>query len=122
MNTPELAKAVEKTIYDYLVDLCFFPLPPCRAEIARVQLYIYVESRLRSHGIITTGFFNGIISDMKRAGVIGTARGGEAVFLSEYSWKLEYDKRNQDSEIDALRREIAASDSLDAANSGKAGA
>jgi hypothetical protein len=43
-------------------------------------------------GLITSGFFNRIIADMKRAGVIGAVKGGERVFLSDAAWALHLQK------------------------------
>lgn len=37
---------------------------------------------LQSAGAITAQQFNRLIADLKRAGVVGTARGGEVIFLS----------------------------------------
>jgi hypothetical protein len=37
-------------------------------------------------GVVTSGFLNRVIADMKRAGIVGTTKGGQAVFLSDAAW------------------------------------
>ena len=104
MNTVELAKKVETEIYEFLIVASFFDYEngeadsPSREEVPTVEVFKHIEStfdnaRLYGNATITARFFNSIISDMKRVGIIGTARGGEVVFLSPYSWKTELRKR-----------------------------
>jgi hypothetical protein len=108
MHTVELAKKIEKAIYDYLVEFHFSSSPNLE-NIATVLVYKHVDalSQLYPGVIVTTRFFNTVVSDMKRVGLIGTAKGGEVMFLSDYSWGQERDKRNQNGELDKLRQEIA---------------
>lgn len=91
-NTVLLAKEIEEIV--------------CR-ELARIRataddqpysasaltLYQHVVGSHIVRGVVTSGFFNKVIADMKRTGIIGTTKGGEKVFLSEAAWdscKEEY--------------------------------
>lgn len=48
------------------------------APVTNFDLFTFVQGA----GAVTAQQFNRLIADMKRAGVVGTAKGGEVVFLS----------------------------------------
>ena len=52
--------------------------------VTMLVLYTVVEKAFGS----TAAQFNKAVGDMKKAGVIGTARGGEVVFLSNAAWEM----------------------------------
>jgi hypothetical protein len=53
--------------------------------VPMLLLYTETENQLGT----TAAHFNKTISDLKRAGIVGTAKGGEVVFLSDPAWKLQ---------------------------------
>ena len=90
LATPTAAKTVEEVIYENLVGESFIGLVPERIEVKTAVLYDTVKIVAGNRGVVVTaGFFTKIVSDMKRAGVIGTARGGEVAFLSQHSFNRE---------------------------------
>jgi hypothetical protein len=93
MFPAQVAKKVEEIIYDNLVGESFMSLVPERIEVKTVVLYDTVQTLVGERAVVTAGFFNKIVSDMKRAGVIGTARGGDVAFLSQHSFDRELLKR-----------------------------
>ena len=56
--------------------------------VPRLLIYDHVIKAHGRDGVITTGFFSRIVGDMKRTGIIGTAKGGEVLFLTNAYWKL----------------------------------
>ena len=67
-----------------------------------LTLYEYITHEVLQDGVavkvpvfsgLPTGAFNKIIGDMKKAGIIGTAKGGEVVFLSNAAWELHQAKQ-----------------------------
>lgn len=89
LSTAEVAKKVEQAIYEGLVGESFISGVPERIEVKTVVLYETVQVLVGGRAVVTAGFFNKILSDMKRAGIIGTARGGEVAFLSQHSFDRE---------------------------------
>jgi hypothetical protein len=72
---------------------------PTDYAIAMLALYEYITNimpdmtgclnqPLPLYAWVSTGVFNKTIGDMKKAGVIGTAKGGDVVFLSNAAWEL----------------------------------
>jgi len=97
-DTAYLAQLVESRIREYLTEVRE------RNEVSGVSMFdlftrfggeVVYRTRyapIERTDIVTSGFFNRIIADMKRAGIIGTAKGGERVFLSDAAWTLHLQK------------------------------
>jgi hypothetical protein len=59
-------------------------------------LYSTVQERARIDGyIVTAQFFNHVLADMKKAGIVGTAKGGEVAFLTEAAFEQDERERLQ---------------------------
>jgi hypothetical protein len=86
MNTVELARRVEQTIQLILVAARW--RNPQNYAASRLFVWDQVLKTDGKHGVITVGFFSRIIGDMKRTGIIGTVKGGDALFLTDEYWKL----------------------------------
>jgi hypothetical protein len=54
------------------------------SELERKTEYVAGDYQYQ---ILTAGFFNRVVDDMKRAGLIGTAKGGSIIYLTEESRK-----------------------------------
>lgn len=119
MNTVELARQIENSIRLTLLAARFRDLPDY--TVPRLFVYDHVMKTHGKHGIITTGFFSRIIADMKKTGIIGTAKGGEVLFLTEAYWKLsggeaqlnEFKKQREQLATEVLRHLEAASRTRD---------
>src|ERR1017187_5788579 len=86
MNTAELARAIENSI-----KLMLYAARLSRPKdytVSRLSVYDHVIKFHSKNGVITTGFFSRIIGDMKRTGIIGTAKGGDVLFLTDAYWKM----------------------------------
>jgi hypothetical protein len=84
-----LAREVEKQIHDILLN---FKMQG-DGTMLRFDLYKRVERNYNSgFGVVTSGFFNHIIADMKKAGIVGTCNGGDRVFLTDVAFKYAIDK------------------------------
>jgi CRP-like cAMP-binding protein len=77
---------------------------PDNYAITMLTLYEYVTTVVLEHHRaalylgLPTGIFNKIVGDMKRAGIIGMAKGGDIVFLSNAAWEL-YTKKNASNQL-----------------------
>lgn len=52
--------------------------------VTTLVLYTIIEKTFGS----TAGQFNKTIGDMKKAGIVSTAKGGEIIFLSHDAWEM----------------------------------
>lgn len=110
MNPVLLAKEVERKIHDRLFDAKnqLFVTKAGSGTVSRFDLFKFVEGsvwvttpapdfRQIYVGEVTSGVFNRILADMKRAGVIGTAKGGDVVFLTDvaYNYSLGLEEESQ---------------------------
>ena len=97
MNYNELrTQNLESLIRGYLTDKRL--QSPDNYAITMLALYEYVTTVVLEHQQyalylgLPTGIFNKIVGDMKRAGIIGMAKGGDIVFLSNAAWDLHAKK------------------------------
>lgn len=107
-----LQRAVEEEIRLHLTEVR--KANPDDYLVPTLTMYTKVSEVWRpGGGFVTSGFFNKIISSMKRAGIIGTTKGGESLFLSNTAWGLYKEKQNVIAEkprqIAALIDELSSS-------------
>jgi hypothetical protein len=74
----------ENAIKNRLIEM-YLSQKDATATIPMLEMYEIVALKMPN---ITTREFNGIVQSMKRAGVIGTAKGGDIIFLT----RLAYDR------------------------------
>ncbi len=101
MHTVELAKKIENVIKLHLIGARL--AKPEDYTIPRLYIYDFVVREYSKYGIITTGFFSRIVGDMKKTGIIGTAKGGDVLFVTDAYWELSgskerFEKRKDDCE------------------------
>jgi hypothetical protein len=90
MYVVELAKKVENAITLHLIAARL--ANPEDYTISRLYVYDFVVKEYSKYGIITAGFFSRIVGDMKKTGIIGTAKGGDVLFVSDAYWELSGSK------------------------------
>jgi hypothetical protein len=60
------------------------------------KLYTLIQRDAKRSGYsVTAHFFNRVLADMKRVGVIGTAKGGEVAFLSDAAFEQNEKERQR---------------------------
>ena len=69
----------------------------------RIALKCAPFSHYYKDGEIPIALFNKTIGDLKKVGIIGTCKGGEEVFLSDFAWELYQTKRTPQAPIDTVR-------------------
>jgi hypothetical protein len=74
---------LESIIRTYLTDMR--TANPINYTVPMLTLYTFASANGSG---VTAASFNKAIGDMKKAGIIGTAKGGEVVFLSNAAWSL----------------------------------
>ena len=107
MNTAELARKIEQSIILMLVAARF--RNPNDHPVPRLFVYDQIMNMHRREGVITTGFFSRIVGDMKRTGIIGTAKGGDVLFMTDAYWKIsggEKQKRDSDEQQERVAIDI----------------
>ena len=58
---------------------------PDNYTVSTFSLFTFVT---HANSGVTAAEFNKAVGDLKRAGVVGTAKGGELVYLSNAAWEL----------------------------------
>ena len=105
LNTVEAASKIEETIIHYLwvmrVDY------PWDYTVQMVALYDYVKKSTKDDVILTSGFFNRLISEMKKTGKIKTAEGGQIVFITD-----EYHRLHTEEATDRFTLTVTADGAL----------
>lgn len=104
MHVVELAKKVENAIALHLIAARL--ANPEDYTIWRLYIYDFVVKEYSKYGIITAGFFSRIVGDMKKTGIIGTAKGGDVLFVTDAYWELSGSKAAFEKRV-AEREKVA---------------
>jgi hypothetical protein len=75
---------VEDTIRERLIEACMSRKDPS-ATIAMLEMY---QAAVSNVSTVTAREFNGIVQSMKRAGIVGTAKGGDIIFLTRGAYTV----------------------------------
>jgi hypothetical protein len=102
VHSSELAKKIENAVTLQLIGARWHS--PVNYTIRRLFVYDFILKEYSKYGIITAGFFNRIIDDLKKAGIVTTAKGGEVLFVSDAYWQLSGNEDRFNAFIDQRER------------------
>lgn len=80
ISVAETAKSIENIVRTYLLARRLHA--PNDYLVPTLEMFEEVVSHT-DLGIVTTGFFNRVVADMKKTGVLKTAHGGEFLLLTD---------------------------------------
>src|SRR5271156_2819884 len=81
-----------------------------RVSIQVLSMYEAVMASYVNHTrVLSTRDFNGVVQSMKRAGIVGTAKGGEIIFLSPGAYARYVQPKLDAAAAEAAKQAPAAS-------------